>query len=70
MLAMRLIRHRVPHLNSRYISVSDAASKEGRLEFLPLRLQKRNSPTLKAGKTPTKVGDLVVEAGEPGLHRP
>ncbi|MFC2035900.1 hypothetical protein ACFLUJ_07270 [Chloroflexota bacterium] len=63
-LAMRLIRDQVPLLNSRYISVSDTALKEGLLEYSPLRLAKKNSPTRKAEESPTKAGDLVVEAGE------
>ena len=70
LLAMRLIRDQVPLLNSRYISVSNTALKEGLLEYSPLRLAKKNSPALKAGETPAKAGDLMVEAGESRTPRP
>jgi len=70
LLAMRLIRDQVPLLNSRYISVSDTALKEGLLEHSPLQLAKKNSPALKAGETPAKAGDFLVEAGESRTPRP
>jgi len=70
MLAMRLIRDQIPLLNSRYISVSDAALKEGLLKYSPLRLVKQHSPALKAEEKSAKAGDLMVEAGESRTPRP
>jgi len=63
-LAMRLIRDQIPQLNSRYISVSDGELIEGLLKYSPLRLVEKKSLVLKAGETPSKDGELVVEAGE------
>jgi len=70
MLAMRLIRDNPPLLNRRYITVSDTVLKEGLLNHSPLRLIKKSFPTLKAGETPAKAGDLMVEAGESRTPRP
>jgi integrase len=68
MLAMRLIRDRVPHLNSRYISVSPAALKGKLGRYSPLRLLKND--ITKAGETPSKDGEIMVEAGESRTPRP
>jgi len=70
MLAMRLIRDQVPHLNSRYISISAAVLKKRLLEYSPLQLVKKNSLSMKDGETPSKYGELMVEAGECRTPRP
>ena len=49
LLAMRLIRDQVPHLNSRYIFVSAAVLKKRPLEYSPLRLVKKEIPRLQGG---------------------
>ncbi len=69
-LAMRMIRNKPPVLNSRYITVSDGVLKETLLACSPLRLLKKQTTAAEAGESPTKAGDLMVEAGESRTPRP